>query len=108
MLFFPQILDPAENWIKFFTNPNNQLLEYRNVWLLYPRNFGNSDKHSSWYGEDMADDVVRFMYKNKISTATVGGHGIGAKVALTAACFHSDRFTGFFGLDYTPVNYRYY
>lgn len=59
MIFFPQILDPAENWIKFFTNSNNKLLESRNVWLLYPRNFGPSDRHASFYGEDMANDVVR-------------------------------------------------
>jgi len=108
MLFFPQLLDPAENWIKFFMNPNNQLLDYRNVWLVYPRNFGTSDCHSSWNGEDMANDVVRFMYNNKISTATVGGHGLGAKVALASACYHTERFTGFYGIDYAPVNYRNY
>lgn len=50
----------------------------------------------------------RFMYNNKISTATVGGHGLGAKVALAAACYHTERFTGFFGVDYSPVNYRQY
>jgi len=108
MIFFPQMLDQAENWIKFFNNPNNKLLENRNVWLLYPRNFGSSDKHASYYGEDMANDVVRFMWKNQISTATIGGHGIGGKVALTAACYHSDRFTGYMGVEYAPVDYQYY
>jgi hypothetical protein len=34
MLFFPQILDPAENWIKFFINPNNELLQHRSK--FYP------------------------------------------------------------------------
>jgi len=102
------MLDQAENWIQFFTNPDNQVLEYRNVWLVYPRNFGTSDRHESYYGEDMANDVVRFMYKNKPSTASIGGHGIGGKVALAAACYHSDYFTGYFGLDYTPVDYKNY
>lgn len=108
MIFFPQLLDSAENWIKFFNSSDNKILDYRNVYLLYPRNFGNSDQHDSFYTEDMANDVVRFMYNHKISTATVGGHGLGAKVALAAACYHSDRFTGFYGIDYTPVDYRYY
>lgn len=48
------------------------------------------------------------MYKNQISTATIGGHGIGGKVALSAACYHSDRFTGYMGVEYAPVNYQYY
>jgi len=108
MIFFPQMLDQAENWIKFFKNPNNKVLDSRNVWLLYPRNFGSSDRHASYYGEDMANDVARFMWKNQISTATIGGHGIGAKHALTAACYHSSRFTGYMGVDYAPVNYQYY
>jgi len=108
LIWFPQLLDPAENWIKFFTNPDNRILEYRNVWLLNPRNFGGSDRHASFYGEDLADDVVRFMWKHKLSTASIGGHGIGGKIALAAACYHSDRFSGYFGLDYTPVNYAEY
>lgn len=108
MLFFPDLLDPAENWMKFFNSQETNILDYRNVWLIYPRNFGNSDRHDSWYAEDMANDVVRFMYTNKISTATLAGHGLGAKVALAAACYHSERFTGFCGLDYSPVNYKNY
>jgi len=44
--------------------------------------------------EEQADDVARFMYKNKLSTSTLGGHGLGAKLALAAACYHFDRVTG--------------
>lgn len=28
------------------------------------------------------------MYENKLSTATLGGHGFGAKVALAVGCYH--------------------
>jgi pimeloyl-ACP methyl ester carboxylesterase len=45
--------------------------------------------------EQMTNDVVRFMYENKISTATLGGHGTGAKLALATGCYHADRVTGF-------------
>ncbi len=44
--------------------------------------------------EQMTSDVVRFMYQNKISTATLGGHGIGAKLALATGCYHPDRVSG--------------
>ena len=34
------------------------------------------------------------MYENKISTATLGGHGTGAKLALATGCYHAERVTG--------------
>lgn len=86
-------MDPVNNWAKFFTNPDNRVnfyliafyenitkkkfLDYRNVYLLNPRNFGNSDSFESFELNEMADDVIRFMYEQKISTATIGGHGFG-------------------------------
>ena len=54
------------------------------------------------------DDVARFMYENRISTATLGGHGIGGKVALAAACYHFDKTTGYFGLDSSPMDQFYH
>ena len=53
--------DQPENWINFFTSNDNNILNLRNVYILNPRNFGTSDKHKSWYTEDMANDVLRFM-----------------------------------------------
>jgi len=73
-----------------------------------PRNFGNSDRHRSFSMNEMADDVLRFMYENKISTATLGGHGFGGKLALGTACYHLDRVTGVFGLDTAPMNHHYF
>ena len=48
------------------------------------------------------------MYEQKISMATLGGHGIGGKVALAAACYHHEHVTGYFGLDTTPMNQYYH
>ena len=48
------------------------------------------------------------MYENKIGMATLGGHGIGAKIALAAACYHHEHVTGYFGLDSTPMNQFYH
>lgn len=48
------------------------------------------------------------MYENKISTATLGGHGFGGKLALAVGCYHSERVTGVFCLDSAPVDHRYY
>jgi pimeloyl-ACP methyl ester carboxylesterase len=48
------------------------------------------------------------MYDNKISMATLGGHGLGGKIALATACYHHERVTGYFGLDSTPMNQFYH
>lgn len=48
------------------------------------------------------------MYTHRISTATLGGHGFGAKYALMASCYKSENVSGFFGIDYSPLNYNYH
>lgn len=83
-------------------------MEYRNIYLLNARNFGNSDFHDSFALDEMADDVVRFMYDHKISTATLGGHGLGGKLALAVGCYHAERVTGVFCLDSSPMDQRYH
>lgn len=113
LIFFPDMFDRVEHWLNFFTDSEAGILDQRNVYLLYPRNFGNSDHceekiHAFNYGEHVAKDVERFMYQNKISTATMAGHGFGAKTALLASTYQSQNVTGFIGLDYSPLNYRYH
>ena len=48
------------------------------------------------------------MYYNKITMATLAGHGLGARVALAAGCYHTERVTGVFAIDYTPMDLRYH
>lgn len=56
----------------------------------------------------MSNDVVRFMDEHKITMATIGGHGFGAKVATATAINHHNRFTGVMCLDGGPLDHRYY
>ena len=67
--------------------------------IIYPRNFGNSDHNESFDIEDVTNDVVRYMWENRISTATLAGHGYGGKVALATGCFNPERSTGVFVID---------
>lgn len=80
----------------------------RNVWLLDYRNQGASDHHESYSLEEMSDDIVRFMNENRITMATIGGHGFGAKVATATAINHMDRFTGVMSLEGGPIDHRYH
>lgn len=56
----------------------------------------------------MADDIIRFMDQNKITMATIGGHGFGAKVATATANQNLERFTGIINLDGGPLDHTYY
>lgn len=56
----------------------------------------------------MSNDIVRFMDENKITMATIGGHGFGAKVATAAAISHMNRFTGVMCLEGGPIDHRYH
>jgi pimeloyl-ACP methyl ester carboxylesterase len=48
------------------------------------------------------------MDENKITLASIGGHGFGAKVATATAINHHNRFTGVICLEGGPVNNKYH
>ena len=102
------MIDHAENFESFFTKSQSKVLDVRNVHLLNYRNFGSSDHHKSMDMDDIADDIIRYMDQNYITTATIGGHGFGAKVAIATATDNLNRFTGVMCLDGGPVDQRYH
>ena len=104
----PDVVESHENFISFFNRPDNKIKTIRNIWLLNPRNFGDSDHHDSFNLEDMSNDIVRFMDDHNITLATIGGHGFGAKVATATAINHMNRFTGVTCLEGGPIDHRYY
>jgi pimeloyl-ACP methyl ester carboxylesterase len=108
MLWFPEVMEPAENWEKWFKLPENKILDYRNVWLLNPRNFGDSDHHSSFDLEEVSRDINRFLDENKLTFVTVGGHGYGAKIASAFGTYHMDRTTGVVCLEGGPMDHSFH
>jgi pimeloyl-ACP methyl ester carboxylesterase len=108
MLWFSDLVEPVDNFAPFFNNPNHKILETRNVWLLNYRNMGDSDHHESFAMNDISDDIMRFMDQQKLTMATLGGHGFGAKVALATAINNMDRVTGVINLDGGPLDHTYY
>lgn len=56
----------------------------------------------------MSADVVRFMDQNKITLASIGGHGFGAKLATATANSNLNRFTGVICLEGGPLDHRFY
>lgn len=108
LLWFPEVMEPCENWEKWFTRPENKILEYRNVWLLNPRNFGDSDHHASFDLEDVANDIDRFIEEKQLTYVTVGGHGYGAKVASAFASYFHHRTSGVMCLEGGPIDHSFH
>lgn len=108
MIWFADLVEPAENFRAFFNRPDNKILDVRNVWLVDYRNMGNSDHHESFSMDEISADVIRFMDAQKLTMATLGGHGFGAKVALATANANLNRCTGVVGLDGGPLDHTYY
>ena len=48
LIWLADIMEPAENFQKFFTREDNKVADVRNVWLLNYRNMGDSDHHESF------------------------------------------------------------
>jgi len=51
---------------------------------------------------------MRFMDQQKLTMATLGGHGFGAKVALATAINNMERVTGVINLDGGPLDHTHY
>ena len=82
ILAFPDLLERPESLRPLF---NKKLYEFRNVWFLSYRNSWLSDRNKSMTAEELADDVIRFMDKHHIASASLVGHGFGARVATITA-----------------------
>ena len=108
MLWFPEVMEPVENWEKWFMRPENKILEYRNVYLMHPRNFGDSDHHNSFDLEEVSHDIARFIEENKLTYVTVGGHGYGAKIASAFGSYFMDRTSGVICLEGGPMDHSYH
>jgi pimeloyl-ACP methyl ester carboxylesterase len=85
-----------------------KVLNYRNVWVLNTRNFGDSDHHDSFEMEDVCNDVARFMGEKQLTMVTVGGHGYGAKVASAFGSYHMEKTTGVVCFEGGPVDNSYH
>jgi len=108
MIWIPELMEPAENFEKFFKRADNKILSVRNIWLLDIRNMGRSDHHESFDMTDISNDVIRFMDDKKLTMATLGGHGFGAKVALATANANLNRCTGVINLEGGPLDHTFY
>ena len=79
--------------------------EWRHVYALDLRNHGGSPWADTMSYPDMADDLLRFLDDRGYARASVLGHSMGGKAAMTLALKHPDRVERLFILDIAPVAY---
>ena len=74
MIWLADLLEPSENFQKFFTREDNKILDYRNVWLVNYRNFGDSDHHDSFALEvrNFTIDIISIIIYNNMSLICLG------------------------------------
>lgn len=108
LIWLPDLVEQAENFEPFFGDAKSKVRKMRNIWLLNYRNQGSSDHNDSYDMNDMSQDIIRFMNDNKLTMATIGGHGFGAKVATATATANLERFTGVMCLEGGPVDHTYH
>lgn len=72
MIWFSELLEPAENFESFFTKADNKILDVRNVWLLNIRNMNTSDHHSSF--EMGVSDEREWFLRINLLFLIIAGH----------------------------------
>ncbi|KAH8426751.1 alpha/beta fold hydrolase [Aspergillus melleus] len=75
----------------------------RRVFALDLRNHGDSGHHQRHDYMEMALDVESFIKKHKFESATVIGHSMGAKAALTLALHNPDIVSNVVAVDNGPI-----
>ena len=92
----------ARNW----RGIAKQLAEQYHVFTLDLRNHGESGHNPNMRYADMATDVAEFLHQQKLERASVIGHSMGGKTAMTFALNYPSMLDKLIILDIAPVKYQ--
>jgi len=90
-----------DNWVSI----GNRLAERYKVFLVDMRNHGRSPHSTDHTYDAMADDLVVFFDQHQIKAATLIGHSMGGKVAMTFAHGHAHLLNRMVVIDIAPRAY---
>lgn len=101
MIILHGLLGASNNWgsiAKQFSNSHQ-------VFIVDARNHGRSPHTDSMDYLSMAQDVVDFMDQQNLEKATLLGHSMGGKIAMTVALQNNQRVDKLIVADIAPVKY---
>lgn len=90
----------ARNWATFA----RRFGERRHVFALDLRGHGSSPRDADMSFPAMAGDVVRFLDDRGFGRATILGHSMGGKTAMTLTLLHPERVSRLIVVDIAPVS----
>lgn len=99
LVILPGLFGSKRNW----TSIARQLAERHRVLTLDLRNHGESPWDSLHDYPSMADDVAAFLETHALPTATVLGHSMGGKVAMTLALSRPELVERLIVVDIAPA-----
>lgn len=85
-------------------SPLSKVLQGKH-YFLDARNHGNSFHAKGMDYKTQANDVLSFMDAQNIRKATIMGHSMGAKTAMTIACIDPNRVEKLCIMDVAPIKY---
>lgn len=91
-----------DNWLSHA----KVLAESYTVHLVDQRNHGKSPHAEAWTYSLMAEDLLAYMDEQGITTASLLGHSMGGKTALTFADAYPERLEKLIIADMTPKRYK--
>ena len=97
------LLGSSRNW----QTAGKDLASRYHVLALDLRNHGLSPHEPTMGYADMQADVLAWMDRQGLGQATVLGHSMGGKVAMSLACREPSRVAGLIVVDMAPKDYRW-
>lgn len=102
LLILHGLFGSLDNWLSHA----KILSEEFTVHLLDQRNHGRSPHADEWNYPLMAEDLLAYMDSEGITTASLLGHSMGGKTALTFADAYPERLEKLIIADITPKPYK--
>jgi pimeloyl-ACP methyl ester carboxylesterase len=96
------LLGSSRNWLSLA----KKLADSYQVYTVDLRNHGRSEHADAMSYIDMAEDIAHFMKICEIGKASLIGHSMGGKVAMTFALQYRDLLDKLIVLDISPVAYQ--
>ncbi len=92
----------ASNWQTIARNLENHFC----LWLVDLRNHGDSPHSEEMTYSAMAEDLARFIDSHCEGQASLVGHSMGGKAAMTTALNYPERVQSLMVMDSAPISHR--
>lgn len=103
VIIIPGLFGSTSNWRSFA----KKLSEKHVVIVVDQRNHGRSPHSETHTYFDMANDLLGFLDRLKLSQVNLCGHSMGGKVAMVFALQHPERIAKLTIMDIAPVQYSH-